>query len=359
MLRFVLLSSALSATAAIFTGGSYRGDDSLGSSMTLTNGANKVHPITVAEAEEQGWMSAGTGCDENLGVEYVPEGGISHDAPLSVFFTPAGQIAGLKMTVYGSNPDFGSYAFQGIGAVGNTVSQGYYIPVEGGDEDSWQLYVSFRSRANVCSDNLLADDIGDRVVINQHTIAVSVPMTAGEAEEDNYQPASCMLGMGQHYFKDLEDGSDMSWKTGNLLPITPMYYPPNDPNGKLNAFLFSSPTCQNDIGEGLWDNVPFGFCGLRFSMMCLNFCNEECSTDTFTFTSPFHSPTTHRWATYHVFFSTPEERSVLYCDEFVDKWWQPGGAGGWMAGRTCPDNTPNPHSGPTASIPIGVRGSTE
>merc|ERR1712194_277168 len=354
----------VSASAAVFTGGSYRSDDdSLGSNMLLTNkrGNSRAHPLTVADAGAQGWTSAGPGCDPNLGVEYLPEGGISRDAPLSVYFTPAGQIAGLKMTVYGSGPDFGTSAFQGIGALGEMVNQHYYIPVEGGAETSWEISVSFRDPTAMCSTDATAGDIGDRLVINQHTIAVSVPMTAGQADGDNYQPGSCMGGMGQHYFKDLVGGSDMTFVTGNLLPITPMYYPPNDPNGKLNAFLFSSPTCQNDEG-GAWDEVPL-FCGLRFSMMCLNFCNAECSTDTFTTNSPFHSPTTHRYATYHVFFSDQEEKTSLVCPGFVDTWWQSGGVGGNLAGRTSPENTPMPHVVSTRDASIAsamrMRGSIE
>ena len=353
MLRFVLLSSALSATAAIFTGGSYRsGDDTLGSSMTLTNGNPRAHPITVAEAEAQGWTSAETGCEEDLGVEYLPKGGISKDAPLSVFFTPAGQITGLKMTVYGSDPDFGHKPFEGTGAVGEMVDQGYYIPVEG-EEKSWELFVSFRSAADVCSEDLLTD-IGDRVVINQHTIAVSVPMTAGDAvKDDMYEPASCMTGMGQHYFNDLVGGSEMTWGTGNVNPIVPMYYPPNDPDGKLNAFLFTSPTCQNDEGD-VWDNVPIpSYCGLSDSLMCNNWCNSECGTSAWN-KNPFHSPKTDRWATYHVFFSTLEEKSALVCEGKVV-----GGVIAHAAGRTCPDNTPDAQSDPTTLKFSGVRGSVE
>lgn len=355
MFRFSLLTSAFSVSVATFTGGSFRStDDSLGSNILRTVGGNFPHPITVTDAEEQGWTSAGNDCHPRLGVEYVPAGGISQESPLSAYYTPAGQITGLKITVYGDGGDFGTSAFEGAGALGEMVNQGYYIPVTSSEEGaSWEMSITFRSVTDVCAELILPQDIGDRIVINQDTIAVSVPMTLGQAEGEDYQAASCMKGMGQHYFKDLVGGSTMTWVTGNLLPVTPMYFPPNDPNGKINAFFFSLPTCQNKVGPA-WDNVPL-VCGLRSDMMCQNFCNAECSTDLFTSRSPFHSPTTHRYATYHIRFSNLEEQEALECPGFKATPFQPGGIIGFSLGRTCPENTPNPHS----ASDVAVRGATE
>ena len=139
--------------------------------------------------------------------------------------------------------------------------------------------------------------------------------------------------VGQHYFKDLTSGADMSFVTGNLLPITPMYYPPNDPDGKLNAFLFSWPGCQHDRGHN-WDNVP-RFCALTNALMCANFCNENCSMSHFS-DYTFHDPVAECYGTYHVFFIEDVDWDSIVC---------PGECSGfinWVSGRTCPSNTATP-----------------
>ena len=91
------------------------------------------------------------------------------------------------------------------------ITDGYYTPVarrrgaltaawgrETTDPAEYEMSVSFRGVEDVCAQAALPDAIGDRVVINQHTIAVSVPMTLGEADEDDWQPSSCMKGSESH-----------------------------------------------------------------------------------------------------------------------------------------------------------------
>ena len=209
------------------------------------------------------------------------------------------------------------FHIDGPAATRSMISEGYYIPIEGGEavegyEEMYEMSVSFRGAANVCLMWILGDAIGDRVVINQHTIAVSIPMTQGEADADDFQPGSCLSGMGQHYFKDITSGSTMSFLTGNLLPIAPMYYPPNDPDGKLNEFLFSWPNCQvDDSPTGAWDQVPF-VCALTSAMMCLNFCNEDCGISHF---SPyaFKEPNVSCYATYHIFLYKEGDGDSITC----------------------------------------------
>jgi len=250
----------------------------------------------------------------------------------------AGQLCGLKMTIF---------HIDGPAATGSMISEGYYIPIEDrpvveGYEEMYEMSVSFRGAADVCSNDILGDAIGDRVVINQHTIAVSIPMTQGEADTDGFQPGACHPGMGQHYFKDITSGSTMSFLTGNLLPIAPMYYPPNDPDGKLNAFLFSWPNCQvNNSPTGAWDYVPIiPVCALTSAMMCLNFCNEDCGTSHF---SPyaFKEPDTSRYGTYHIFLIEEGDWDSITCPN-TPSFSNRKDILSWGAGRTCPSNTATP-----------------
>lgn len=349
-----LLTASLATANPVSTGGSYTSDDAgLGSKMVHTFGVLVSMPLDATSAEAEKWTRTATSCDPSLGWEYQPEGGVRAESPLSAYYTEYGQLCGLKMTIFHvEGPPTGAW---------HMVTDGYYIPVSrgrgavasyaafwGDDETEtaeYEMSVSFRGVEDVCANAELPDAIGDRVVINQHTIAVSVPMTMSEADADDWQPSSCMTGMGQHYFKDLTTGSDMSFVTGNLLPITPMYYPPNDPDAKLNGFLFSWPGCQYDSGPN-WDNVPAGLCGMTPALFCQNFCNKACSTTPFLSRNTFHDPTTQRYGSYHVFFHGGED--------IWDSLTCPGAPRCWgfnpirnnpltcRAGRTCPANTATP-----------------
>merc|ERR1711967_212545 len=120
--------------------------------------------------------------------------------------------------------------------------------------------------------------VGDRLVINQHTIAKSVPVTSDQALEAKFMPGSCMKSMGQHWFYDLLDAPGNSWISGNLLPLTTMYHPDS---GDLNAFFFSSPLAQGPDNQGStqpfsWDHVPAFLGGaLPPFAMCENFCSNK------------------------------------------------------------------------------------
>ena len=353
-IKFIGLSVA--TANPVSTGGAALSDDnSLGDSMMRGFSGRAYQPITASEAESQGWTVKEGGCQPSLGVEYLPPGGLNRfTSGLSAFYTPAGQMAGLKIQIF----DYGGISL----AEKSFVTQGYYIPVQESTMGEWmpsnpfmdrqpidmyEMAVSFRSPEDVCSEEVLNDHIGDRIVINQHTIAESIPMTAGEADATGqFEPGSCMNQMGQHYFKDLvTEGTEQSFLTGNLMPITPMYYPPDDPAGKLNAFLFSWPGCQRK-NVGGWDNPPV-FCALPGYLMCQNFCNERCSTkpwDDWSFTEPEVS----RYATFHIWFQTDDNKDSVQC----------GGNPTGLArrlGKICPSNTLTPDSPRLTPAAKGLR----
>jgi len=334
----------------VFTGGSHTsGDDTLGSDLTHTyTGGGDPYPLFdgdsvamlqgTSAAKAAGWTGKGA-CVPGLGVEWFPVGGASsRENPLSAYLTPAGQLAGVKITIFGSSGAFGD-AFDGPAALGNMVSQGYYIPVSGA-ANTWEMSVSFRPAADVCSESKLAADIGDRVIINQHTIAKSIPMTKAEAQQEGWQPGSCMTQMGQHHFYDLEKGPEMTFQTGNLLPVTPMY---GLPDGKINAIFFSSPACQDDTGKAEnWDVFP-GNCALPAWGMCANFCNKDCPASMVDAT-PWQTPQkTTNYATYHVFFNTAKGANDVKCPDDPTN-YKGTSVTGWITkavmGRTCPADTP-------------------
>lgn len=207
------------------------------------------------------------------------------------------------------------------------VKQGYYIPVTG-EANTWEISVSFRSPSDVCSKKSSKLPIGNQLVINQHTINKSIPMTSSQAAQVGMQPGSCMHQMGQHWFYDLESGgAKMTWNPGNLLPIVPMYA--EGSKGHINAFFFTTPACQYDSGHN-WDNVPV-VCSLTAAMMCKNFCQSDCDESAWAIArgkSPWKDPTTYRWGTMHVFFNGNPDSVKCKNAGAMDP-----------MGRTCPANT--------------------
>ena len=338
---------------AVFTGASAtsKDNDSLGESIitTLPQGIYQPNqsqdlrehlPVTAQDAEKQGWAKVvddtcvdDTCCIPSLGVLYAPKGGVSRDSPVSLYFTPAEQLAGLKMTVFDLEGDAAAAA-RAKGEVtsaaqGNLAEQGYYAPVKG-MQGAHEMSVSFRGKEDVCSTKVLPKAVGDRVVINQHTIERSIPMKAGDAEANHFSPGSCALGMGQHWHTDLSTGSTMSWITGNTMPVTPMYYPPNDPEGKINGIYLHTPVCQYDHGTS-WDNFPTAVGCVPAAIGCHNYCEGPHCTVKAKFPpppswkSPWHSPTANQYASMHIIFQEQEDWDTVTCP------------GGIIA--TCPGGT--------------------
>ena len=117
--------------------------------------------------------------------------------------------------------------------------------------------------------------------------------------------------MGWHHFYDLSSSPDVSYAEDQLLPVVPMYNPP-DASGVLNAFFFASPVPQP--GSSLWylltGAADWESPALPSSLMCENFCDDDaCHWDV-------------TWATMHIYLSSEWEE--LTC---------PGGSG--PVGRSC------------------------
>jgi len=206
-------------------------------------------PLNVDEATNDGWAAYGSnGCDPMLGLSYAIDGAPSWMYPITVYFTSAGQIAGIGMTHWGAPvPDLENY----------WVDQG---------DGSWYLSVSFRDTKDMCSGNVSPDKVGDRLVINAAGIAYSMPLTTGAATNQSFTEGGCIGGMGTHWSLDLDTAPVMSYNASNLMPVVAMY-----DKGDLSAFFITSPVLQYSEPFGPWEGP------LPSSLMCYNWCGDNCN----------------------------------------------------------------------------------
>lgn len=203
-----------------------------------------------------------------------------------MYFTAAGEVAGVGVDVFASHLDDDPPEKLRVA--------GYWKPsvsFETGKPFAHQyhLSVSFREPSIMCNPTPTGVPLGDRLVINQDTIAKEVPATEAQAVADGFVRGSCFKTMGVHYFKDLSS-ANMSWYAENLMPITPMYF-----QGKINAFLFASWYPQEGISTNWWEPMA-----LPDFAMCKNFCDSRCT---------FHY--THRWSTMHIYL---QDHHAATCD---------------------------------------------
>lgn len=215
-----------------------------------------------------------------MGYEYALGGSAGDSDPISLFFTNAGQLAGVAVTAYegmivGKLPQY-------------LKDAGFWRPEGSG---VYKMYVSFRNSSEIVSTFSSDMALGDRVVINAHTIAFEVPVTENEVAL-NYTKGSCFQYMGTHYFLDLtnERSGGLTWQAAHLMPVVPMYN-----NGYLHAIFFASPVVQQGLTSAhWWDPIP-----LVNGLMCKNFCSSSC---TFSDTSI--------WSTFHLFL---RDRNLASC----------------------------------------------
>jgi hypothetical protein len=278
---------------------------------------------TLEQINGMDYQKATAECDPQLGYLWTAPGGPSLARPLSLYYNQAGQIAGLRVDIFGASA-----------AQGRMIEDGYYISA---GSDHWFLSVSFRSPEEMCTEQMSSEQIGDRLVVNQDSIAKSIPMTSSEAEAEGFMPGSCMQSMGQHWMYDLVDAPSNSYISGNLLPVVPMYS-----NGKLNSFFFTTPTCQGPSHKGSsepysWDNTgPLG-CALPSWAMCMNFCDGRCKTNALIGReNAWASSGTDHWGTMHIFFNADPANEPT-CPGYSA--FDAGGPAGIMFGRHCPANT--------------------
>ena len=270
------------ALATIVTGETGQG---LGSGLWREFKVFDQMPTNAAEAKTAGWYpDAGSSCIAGLGIKYSQtSNGPSKAKPISLYFTPAGQVSGVGTVAFGK-------------LSGAVVDQGYWQSASvAGKADAWRVDVGFRSPQAACSNTVSEMLLGDRAVINPGSVARALPLVQKGpkgAIAEGYDTGSCIASMGTHSFYDLvgKNGS-MTWVSPNLMPIVPMY----DENAgwKLNAIFFTTPFVQQSfplLKYNQWEPVPLPNFG-----MCKNWC-EDCGWED-----------THFFSTMHIYFSDPQE----------------------------------------------------
>ena len=255
----------------------------LGSGLWRTLRKYDPMPTNAADAQTVGWYPhAGSSCIAGLGIKYSQtSNGPSKEKPVSLYFTPAGQVSGVGTVAFGK-------------LSGAVVDQGYWQSASvAGEADAWRLDVGFRSPQAACSNTVSEMLLGDRAVINPGSVARALPLVQKGAIAEGYTTGSCIASMGSHSFYDLvgENGS-MTWVSPNLMPVVPMY----DENAgwKLNSIFFTTPIVQQStpkmfVGNNQWDPIP-----LPNSYMCGNWCDTDC---------PWKD--TDFWSTMHIHFHDP------------------------------------------------------
>jgi hypothetical protein len=227
-------------------------------------------PTTVSEASAAGYSVLNQqSCSPALGIPYTVGGTRQSDSPLTLYFTPAGQIASVGVDMYGTPEQ-------------ELIAANYWRQVSDG---VYHIVVSFRNSDDSCSSNVdSTNPVGYQAVINQDTISVTLPFY--ESDTQSFEKGACFASMGNHYFTDLSGGKTMTWQSKNLSPIVPMY-----DGGQINAFFFTTSTVQQGLlSAHSWEPIP-----LINTLMCKNWCNSDC-----------HFDGTHAFSTMHIYFKDPE-----------------------------------------------------
>jgi len=222
--------------------------DGIGDRLLRTYFVWKTLPITMKDAESSGWLNYST-CDDDRGIAFALNGAPDSDNPVSLYYTSAGQLAGVSLTVFDK-----------------TVPQAlldYWEPTGNGNNT---LTVSFRNQTVMCTGLMETAPIGYQAVINQGGVNIEIPLNDTTAEEENWTNGSCIEYMGRHWAYDLQSAPKFTWQYTNLLPIEPMYM-----FGRLVAFLFSYGDFEAIEPIGDWEGpfIP--------SLFCENFCQSDCT----------------------------------------------------------------------------------
>ena len=253
-------------------------------------------PTNQSAASAEGWHADWQECDPKLGIRFSQgaAGGPTKDKPISLYFTPGGQLAGVGTIAHGQFDEASA-----------PVAQGYWKRTNTTDE--WRIDVTFRGGDAVCSENASSPGLlGDRAVINADTVARSLPMRQEDAIQEHYATGACFASMGTHSFFDLVGGGgNMTWAINNLMPVVPMY--DRSADWRLNAVFFNAPSVQQSMrppSSNQWEPIP-----MDSFKMCMNFCDAECGWND-----------EEAWSTMHIYFSDPhavvcEDNCTVSCCE--------------------------------------------
>jgi hypothetical protein len=200
-------------------------------------------PLTVKDAQSQGWIQFSAGCDPKLGIAYSQgdQSGPTLSNSAILYFTSGGQIAGFGTRVWGQPPS---------SLVGN-----FWKPVNGQD-GVYDISIAFRNSSMMCSGKRSTDVLGDQVSINQF---FNIPLSMAGAAKAGWVEGDCIPEMGIHHAYDLNAPGNQTWNISSLVPVLPMY---NSETKAISAILFWMPDVQRVEPFGDWEGPfpPFIFC---------------------------------------------------------------------------------------------------
>jgi len=182
-----------------------------------------------------------------LGIAYAQSddnSGPSSSAPITLYYTSAGQLSGYGVRVYGQPPA--------------SLVPNFWVPATD-DDDAYDINVIFRNSSIICSGQF--DDqnpvLGDQVSINNQ---FNIPLNSTDAKNAGWVMGNCIPEMGIHYAYDLNAPGSQTWNVSSLVPTLPMY---NPEDGYINAVLVSIPNAQLYEPLGEWEGpfLPSIFCG--------------------------------------------------------------------------------------------------
>jgi len=217
-------------------------------------------PVTAASATSSGWVSMGPTCDPLLGYAFASDGAPSLGNPIIMYYTAAGQVAGVGIVHYGEAP---------------LASQKDFWRPMNSSAKNFIMNIHFRAPSVLCSSTPQRELIGNQVVINQDSINFNVPLTDVEAVNAKWAQGNCISGMGTHWAYDWISAPTLSYRAEQTVPLMPMYY-----NGTITAFLVDTASFQDVEPVSIWEG-PF-----ISSLFCKNLC-KGCSWDS-TLTSTLH-----------------------------------------------------------------------
>jgi len=253
---------------------------SLGNSLYRSAGVVSPLPMNTTAAINQGWLRY-TGCVPGVGIAFGYGGSPNSDYPVTLYYTAAGQLAGIGTDAFGNLEQ-------------NLISKKYWNLIDI-TKKQFRIKVSFRAAADICTNAMQPGVLGDRLVINQDTNPVSLPVTEKDATTMKWTKGSCIQGMGTHWSYDVLSAPRMSWMDMNLLPVVTMYY-----RGAISAIFFNSPVRQQSIlpipSNNMWDIIP-----IPSFLMCKNWCDDACDWDTMF------------WSTMHIYFYNPDTLNCGSC----------------------------------------------
>jgi len=201
-------------------------------------------PLNSSAAKSSGWALATDDCDPDLGYVYQAKGGYSVGNPILMYYTAAGQLAGVGIIHFAAPLPTMTKFWQNM----NDSSSG---------NTTYLMTLHFRAPSVVCSKTAQSEQIGDRVVINQGSLNFNVPVTDKAAAAAKWAPGNCIPGMGTHWSYDLGSAPVLSYKIAQTVPVFPMYN-----NGAISAFFVESATFQDIEPVGVWEGpfIPALFC---------------------------------------------------------------------------------------------------